>query len=376
MVSFMMKPKDLIENSCVLRKDAWDKKVDLYQRLIEPSRIKKVRDFVLKNHTTFLNNIIVTLPSGIKFYSCSNGKSEISIDEIVRYNSDVEIHIPVDFNSMAIIDGQHRVYAYYEDYENNSVEKNMKRLRNQLNLLVTGIIYPDNEIYRDEMERRKFESNLFVSINKNAKPVDADTLIQVQSIMNPTSGEAISRRVIQELNKEDPFLDMFQLSKVEDAPIKTASIIQYALSSLLVAKNNKSSLYKYWLRDSGKNEQFQLRQSSDIDEYIKYCSKHLKVYFKAIKSRFFSYWNKESKLLKVISLNAFIIAYREKLSDCNGPRDIQFYTSVFSRLNMDFNDTKEKPFKYSGARYSKFAKTEIIPLFDEVLKIYKNNCNE
>lgn len=44
MVSFMMKPNDLIENSCVLRKDGWDKKVDLYQRLIEPKRIKGIRD--------------------------------------------------------------------------------------------------------------------------------------------------------------------------------------------------------------------------------------------------------------------------------------------------------------------------------------------
>ncbi|GEM_PF-3920259 len=84
---------------------------------------------------------------------------------------------------MAIIDGQHRVYAYYEDSEKNTQEILMCGLRKELNLLVTGIIYPNTDKYNDELERRKFESNLFVSINKNAKPVDADTLIQVQAII-------------------------------------------------------------------------------------------------------------------------------------------------------------------------------------------------
>lgn len=374
MVSFMMRPSDLLENSCVLRKDGWDKKVDLYQRLIEPKRIKSVRDFVVSNQTTFLNNIIVTLPYGIKFYKNTSGKQiELNLEEITNYSSDIEMHIPADFNSMAIIDGQHRVFAYYEDYDQlNTNERKIKKLRKELNLLVTGIIYPQNTIYDDDLEKRKFESNLFVSINKNAKPVDADTLIQVQSIMNPTSGEAISRKVIQILNEDEPFKDMFQLSKVEDAPIKTASIIQYALSSLLVAKNNHSSLYKYWLIETNKDEFFQLRSSNDITEYIKYCAKNLKIYFKAIKSRFFHCWNKDSKLLKVISLNAFIIAYRETLSITNGPRNSEFYDKFLQKLSIDFNETPDKPFKYAGAQYSKFANIELIPLIKEVNADSKN----
>lgn len=68
MVSFMMRPVDLIHYSYVLRKDGWDQKTELYQRLIMPKRIKSVRDFVSENKTTFLNNIIVTLPSNVKFY--------------------------------------------------------------------------------------------------------------------------------------------------------------------------------------------------------------------------------------------------------------------------------------------------------------------
>ena len=365
MVSFMMRPGDLIENSFVLRKDGWEQDIDLYQRLITPKRIKSIRDFVVNNKTTFLNNIIVTLPKGVSFNRVdSNGnRTPVNIELITNYDSNIEINIPVDFNSMAIIDGQHRVYAYYQDYEESANEKTISELRNKLNLLVTGIIYPDNETYNDELERRRFESNLFVSINKNAKPVDADTLIQVQAIMNPTSGEAISRKVIERLNKEEPFENMFRLSKVETAPIKTASIIQYALSSLLIAKDYENSLYHYWLIKTGKEKDYILKQSSDINEYIKYCTDSLKEYFKAVKSKFISYWNDSSKLLMVISLNAFIIAFRETLKVTDGPKDYAYYMRVFKNWNFSFDNSPGNIFPYAGAQYSKFAKNEIIPLF-------------
>jgi len=369
MVSFMMKPSTLLENCCVLRKDGWKEKLDLYQRLITPKRIKSIRDFVCDNNTTFLNNIIVTLPKGVKFFKAESDGSErmISLDEIVKYDKNITMHIPSDYNSMAIIDGQHRVYAYYEDVNFQSQqEQKISRLRNELNLLVTGIIYPDNDQYNNDLEKRKFESSLFVSINKNAKPVDADTLIQVQSIMNPTSGEAISRKVIEKLNENGPFEKQFQLSKVVPAPIKTASIIEFALASLLIAKNSDTSLYRYWLRKEEKNSDFVLVKEQDIESYINYCVNSLNDYFSAIQSKFLSYWNNDSKLLKVISINAFIIAYRETLKQTDGPHNSTYYQAIFAPLKMSFNDEENAPFPYAGARYSRFAKDKLIPLFPKL----------
>ena len=367
MVSFMMRPKDLVRYSYVLRKDGWDQKTELYQRLIMPKRIQSIRDFVRKKKTTFLNNIIVTLPSNVKFYDSKY--NEIKIQDITNFEKDISIQIPLDYNSIGIIDGQHRVYAFYEDCDPNSEsEISIKPLRETLSLLVTGIIYPNKGKYDDEAERRKFESNLFVTINKNAKAVDADTLIQVQAIMNPTSGEAISRKVIELLNKAEPFENMFQLSKTENAPIKTASVIKYALSSLLVAENKSSSLYKYWLSKEEKAEDFKLQgsNSEEIKKYVNYCSNCLKTYFTAVKSRFFGFWNGESKLLKVISINAFVIAFRETIETMNGPQSYEFYQNAFSRLELDFS--KDGRFPYAGAQYSMFAKKTIIPV---IIKAYQ-----
>ena len=362
MVSFMMRPIDLINYSYVLRKDGWDQKTELYQRLIMPKRIKAVRDYVATNKTTFLNNIIVTLPPNVKFYKRDGDLTiETKIDTITNFEKDITIQIPVDYNSIGIIDGQHRVYAFYEDCnKDDAVEKQIDDLRSTLSLLVTGIIYPETGKYKDESERRKFESDLFVTINKNAKPVDADTLIQVQAIMNPTSGEAISRKVIELLNRSEPFDNMFQLSKTENAPIKTASVIKYALASLLNAKNAPNSLYKYWLIKENKCADFVLSESNDIKKYVNYCVDCLKEYFKAVKSRFLSFWDGESKLLKVISINAFIIAFRETLERLSGPQKYSFYLNAFTALHIDFSKNNFA-FPYAGAQYSMFAKNMIIP---------------
>ncbi len=364
MVSFMMKPIDLIKYSYVLRKDGWEKQPDMYQRLLTVKRIKSIRDFVIAKKTTFINNIIVTLPDGVRFFNKDNRETVI-LDNVVRFDNNIMMEIPTEYNSIGIIDGQHRVFAFYEDCDkDNTDEQLIKPMRDSYNLLVTGIIYPDNEKYKHLSERRRFESELFVSINKNAKPVDADTLIQIQAIMNPTSGEAVSRRVIELLNNDAPFENMFQLSKTDDAPIKIASIIQYAMSSLLVAKNVPTSLYKYWLKKNNYSNDFVLEQSKDIEDYIKYCANSLRTYFKAIKGRFLNYWDKNSRLLKVISLNAFIIAFKETLANTQGPKNYDFYLNAFRDFNLDFSSDNTN-FPYAGAQYSKFAKALIIPAINK-----------
>lgn len=373
MVSFMMKPIDLLQNACVLRKDSWQKNIDLYQRLIEPKRIKQIRNFVCNNKCAFLNNIIVTLPDNIKF---EKNNEIINIDDITQYENNIKMSIPSEFNSIVIIDGQHRVYSYYEDFDSNSQsEKIISSLRNELNLLVTGIVYPKKTIFDDNLQRRKFESNLFVSINKNAKSVDSDTLIQVQSILNPTSGEALSRKVIQKMNKRDPFKEMFQLSKVEKAPIKVASIIQYALSSLLYTKFAKTSLYYYWIIKNNLSNDFLLKDSKQISDYVDYCAYNLSQYFLAIKKAFSDCWNENSKLLKVISLNAFLIAYRDTLEECKGPQKEPFYYDAFKKLKIDFS-CKENKFRYGGAQYSKFANEIIIPAINDYLKKINNDSSD
>ena len=145
------------------------------------------------------------------------------------------------FNSISIIDGQHRVYAYYENDIVDQEENEVALLRSKLNLLVTGIIFPKEW---DNVKRRKFQSEIFLQINRNAKNVDKDLLIHIETTKDPFSSMSIARLVLIEMNKSEPFKNMFQLSLVEKAQIKVSSIIQYALSSLVNPIFEANGLYQ------------------------------------------------------------------------------------------------------------------------------------
>ena len=167
------------------------------------------------------------------------------------------------------------------------------------------------------------------------------------------------------MNVCEPFTNLFELSKTETAPVKTASIIQYALASLVSCKNISSSLFKYWLAKENLDDNFQIDAHQDyLKSYINYCVNCLKEYFRAIRHVFPTAWTPESKLLKVISLNAFIIAFRDTLDELGGPKGFNFYADALLGLDIDFLNTN-KDFPYAGAQYSKFANDLIIPLYLE-----------
>ena len=377
LVSFMISPKDLLENSYVLRKDGWGDNYELYQRLITPKRIRGIRHFLANGKTTFVNNIIVTLPSGVSFYRISpNGQREtINASNIDNYigREPIEMLIPSGFNSMAIIDGQHRAYAFYED-DSDQEGRTINNLRNKLNLLVTGIYYVPGGEYSEALKQRKFESKLFMDINKNAKSVDSDTLIQIMSVMDPTSSEALSRRVVESLNNRDdsPFKDLFMLSKMDDAPIKTASIIKFALKSLVAADHGKSTLFKYWVGKKGFGNDFSLERERDIADYVRFSVGVLIDYFKAVREVFQSDWDAENgKLKETLSINAFIIALRETLDAAEGPRKNDDYKNALRLISFSFKSDDSNRFPYGGSQYSRLAKEVIEPALVSYFEAHK-----
>lgn len=58
-----------------------------------------------------INNIIVTLPASTKVLDLAH--KQIETDKIKAVQTS-KVELPTDFNSIGIIDGQHRVFSYYE----------------------------------------------------------------------------------------------------------------------------------------------------------------------------------------------------------------------------------------------------------------------
>lgn len=348
LVSFMLSADSLIRNSYVLRKDNWENSIELYQRLIERNRIQSIRKHLATKKTTFYNNIIVTLPRNVSFTDENNNPVELS--EIQDYKKSHTLLIPNEFNSICVIDGQHRIFAHYEGDDN--LEATIAPLRQQFHLLVTGLIFPDD---MDDLSRRKYESEIFLDINSNAKPVPPDVLLFIQTLQDPYSDLGISRRVLEKLNQRAPFHNLLQLSLMEASRIKIASIIKFALRNLVEITDDperKDTFYYHWSQQSGKNLKTN-PNANDLDEYINYIVNLLSIYFGAVKSTYGAEWDDtDSKLLSTTAINGYIMALRRSLQ-LDGPKDHAFYVQAISKEKFDFSKGN---FAYTSSQYNKFSK--------------------
>lgn len=348
-VSFMISAEDLLRTCYVLRKDNWTESIWLYQRLIDKTKIKKIRSFLEKEGASFYNNIIVGLPDTVRFKNSKGDYKKIS--DISGFEDDYQLILPKEYNSICVIDGQHRIFAHYESGVDTKQEKRISELRRELHLLVTGLVFPEE---MNEEQRAQIQSKIFLDINSNAKPVPQNVLLQIKRIQNPISDESIAQFVIEKLNTHGIFQNKLQVSSLDDGKLKTASIVRFALRYLVTIKpaDGKQSLFTYW---DGNKDALKNSSKEFIEEYVDYCDKVLREYFGAIKKNLSAQWNDDTKLLSVISINGFIIALTRQLT-VNGVRDFGYYDNIFKGWNYDFS---QEGFQYTSSQYRKFS-TEIL----------------
>lgn len=352
--SFLMKAEDLMDCAYVFRKDSWSTGANFYyQRLIDANKVENIRKYLAEHERTFIDNIIVSIPDDVSFWKIDSSKKRTNVADISKTTNieTVQIQIPYKINSIGIIDGQHRIYGHYRG--NDPLEKKIAALRQKRHLLITGLYYDKSKF--TESEKRKFESELFLQINSKQKKADTGLLQYIQNLKSPNSPVGLAISVLDAMNNTEPFLDMFHLSPLDSDGIKTPTIIQYGLKDLLEINPNKETLYKYWVSDN----KIKLTESTftqeALDEYIKFASSTLIMYFKAIKSNFKNDWTivkkEESKLLSVTALVAFTLAFRKSLEKYKGVKDFNFYKAKISHLQIDF---KKGQFPYVSSQWPKF----------------------
>lgn len=353
-VSFMMSAEKLLRTSYVLRKDSWEESMFLYQRLIEKDKVKSIRAFLAQKGEAFYNNIIVALPDNVTFED--DAGTPILVENIGDFQH-CKLVLPDELNSICIIDGQHRIFAHYEAPATEKYELQIAPLRRQLHLLVTGLIFPTE---MKEPERKQIQSQIFLDINDNTKKVAPNVLTHIEMVKDPFSDIGLARRVIERLNKKRVFLNRFELSALDESKIKVASIIKFALRYLVTVTpaEGKTSLYAYW---QGNKEAFQQKDEASLNDYIEFCANSIDLYFSAIRDAFKSSWNDPaSKMLSVISINGFIIAFNRQLNKY-GVSDYPFYSSCLRKLSIDFS---KNGFPYTSSQYRKFSGRILAEAFD------------
>lgn len=211
-----------------------------------------------------------------------------------------------------------------------------------------------------EPERKQIQSQIFLDINDNTKKVAPNVLTHIEMVKYPFSDIGLARRVIERLNKKRVFLNRFELSALDESKIKVASIIKFALRYLVTVTpaEGKTSLYAYW---QGNKEAFQQKDEASLNDYIEFCANSIDLYFSAIRDAFKSSWNDPaSKMLSVISINGFIIAFNRQLNKY-GVSDYPFYSSCLRKLSIDFS---KNGFPYTSSQYRKFSGRILAEAFD------------
>jgi DGQHR domain-containing protein len=351
-VSFYIDPDSLLTHSYVLRKEGWRDEDEVYQRMIINKKITAIRKYLLKEERVFINNIIVTLPPETKI---KNNEGHTVDTKKLQSTEPVIIEIPNAYNTIGLIDGQHRVFAYHEGGEKDN---EIALLRKKQNLLVTGIIYPKTI---SEKEKTKFEAKLFLEINSNQSNAKSDLKQSIGLILNPFAAESIAKLVINKLNSNGPLANKFEKHFYEKDKIKTTSVVSYGLRPITKLSGSDSFFYKWPHKD--KNQMIITLDEDLLEEYIHYSVTELNSFFRAIydildKDKWTTDPKQKNKILSTTVINGLIICFR-KLIEQNKTGTYEYYKKKLAGINtFKFNT-------YKSSQYASMARDIFSKYFED-----------
>lgn len=340
-VSFYVTPGTLLDRAYVLRKDGWRQSDGLYQRLIDKKKIDQIRLHLKREKRVFANNVIVTLPEGTRLDK--DGK-EVDPEKIDRTTS-VMVKIPNRSNSIGIVDGQHRIFSYFEDIKD---DPDISEFRGRQNLLATGVIYPAGT---SEADRERFEAGLFLEINANQNSAKTSLKQAIKVITEPYSDDSIGKRLITRLGKTGPLEGLIERHAFEKGVLPTSSMVSFALAQL-VRIGGEESLLEHW-PSQNKPSVLAKNNNSALIEYVEFCATQLAIFLGAAKANLPSEaWKIKKKdgagVLATVSVNGLIILFR-KIVKAEGLSDFDGYNAKLKNLGQfDFHG-------YHSSHYNRMA---------------------
>lgn len=368
-VSFYIDAESLLKRAYVLRQSSWRNVEDVghYQRMLTTKKIAKMRRYLTDKNRVFINNIISSIAiNKIKLYD--NNKKQLIlgdngqfVDENSSEVTPASIEINDESNIIGIIDGQHRIFAYHEG--DDQYEKKIEKIRKDQNLLVTGILFPNNE---SDQNRLKFEANLFLEINSNQENAKSNLTQEIEAMLSPFSIVAIAKRILQGLNKSGPLGNLIELYWYEKGKVKTASIVSFGLKPLIKLEDIKAkdSLYVLWQNPekhklkAKNNEEYTL-----LTEYVDFAVgkiRDLLIAFKATLDQ--DQWNTYSPstpkgVLTVTFVNGVLNVLRLLIENNKVSTPEKYINKLVGINKFDFKQYKSSQYRKMGVEiYNKYFK--------------------
>ncbi len=276
---FTVCPEWLLKTCVIYRKAMGN--ADAYQRMLRKSRLPKIRKFVAQSDSMLPTNIIVHLADTVTVDKISvSGFRDTSNKPITLTRSKdyelVTLNIPMEYASMELIDGQHRLYGFAG--ADDATKKDF-------NLVVLGV--------RGLALKQKQDA--FVAINDNSRRMDANLVAYLKYTPDDSicqkDNELMAIRIAVDLNGATPFKKAIKLLDVGQQKITLKGLSGYDLKGLL---GSRGLLRKYYPANSP-------------EEYVRV----LRMYFGTIQSVFKKEWNNTDKY--IIATNRGISAFLKLL---------------------------------------------------------------
>jgi len=290
---FSMKPIELLRRARVWRNTSRGFKGTTYQRLLSDKKLNDIANFYDSKENKvphLIGSIIVSL--------------DIDTNNPVRHGT---IYLPKKHNSISIVDGQHRLYAFTRT-EN-------KDLLDTTEFIVTGFKSIDSS------ENIEKQARIFIDINKNQKPVHKDLLFDVSyRLLKDRSSAAIASEILNRMNDKQSsiFRGMIKTNPLGLGTIKKTSIISYGGLKKLIEYRG-SSIGSLAAKFDNK-KLTQLQSPLDFEEkeryyesYIEFCMNELNKFFMKVSKTFHEEWkdtnNSKFALISVVGISSFIGLY-------------------------------------------------------------------
>jgi DGQHR domain-containing protein len=271
---------DWLLKTCVIYRKAMGN-AGAYQRMLRKSRLPKIKKFVTQSDSVLPTNIIVHLADNVTvdevevsgFRDKSN--KPITLSRLKDYDL-VSLNIPMEYASMELIDGQHRLYGFVG--ADDATKKDF-------NLVVLGI--------RGLAVKQKQDA--FVAINDNSRRMDANLVAYLKYTDNDSAcqkdNELMAIRVVVDLNGVTPFKKAIKLLDVGQQKVTLKGFSGYDLKGLL---GPRGLLRKYYPANSP-------------EEFVRI----LRIYFGTIQSVFKKEWKNTDRY--IIATNRGISAFLKLL---------------------------------------------------------------
>lgn len=184
--TFLMRPDDLLKIAYVGHKSSRDvENLETYQRLLQPRRLKKIAEYI-NDGGKFPTNIVVNLKS--------TRKSGLRFEESKKVGDEAFgiLHLPTNYASAWVIDGQHRLYGYAYARQANGFKED----KTTISVLAYENLPPDREM------------NLFIDINSKQVKVSTGLLVELYANLHwgSTNAEeafqALLSRIAARLNSD------------------------------------------------------------------------------------------------------------------------------------------------------------------------------